>query len=69
MSAPPDNGAYVKQVADALRPALNIYDNGLMRVSHGDDDIAETVVRLVLREMKTAGWAVFLPEGSARFTG
>ena len=38
----------VQRIADAIRPALNIYPDGVMRVSHGQEDIAETVVRLVL---------------------
>jgi len=38
----------VADIANRIRPALNIDADGLIRVSHGQDDLAETVVRLVL---------------------
>ena len=59
---------YFKEVADRVRPSLNIYWDGTIRVSHGQEDIAETVVRLVESAMEECGWRVFLPPGSARFT-
>jgi hypothetical protein len=42
---------WIAEIANRIRPALNIYSDGTVRVSHGQDDIAETIVWLVLKAL------------------
>jgi hypothetical protein len=48
-------------IADLIRPALNEYPDGTLRVSKGQGDAAETVVQIVWQAMDSLGWYIYEP--------
>lgn len=56
------------EVADVIRPALNEYPDGTLRVSKGQEDVAVVVTRLVVRAIEQCGGRVFGPPDPERFS-